>query len=178
MADSAASRKALGFLTIVGHEPHGLFGGYLLLNAAGRPLEFHCTAPVKPNRAQQILFGPTLEPYLYGEHIGAALVNKSEVTPLVVLVDVAPALAVRSHIRAPTALVCGEGSSPNGKTTPGFCEFVVGANQLAVQTQRAADRETICERLAALGEIFDLREPFGRIREAIEEAQRASLKAA
>jgi hypothetical protein len=57
---------ALGFLAVVEHELHGLFGGYLLLNATGRPLEFHCTAPVRPNRAQQILYGPTLEPYLYG----------------------------------------------------------------------------------------------------------------
>ena len=42
----------------------------MLLNLAGRPLEFHCTAPVKPNRVQQILYGPSLQPYLYGEQIG------------------------------------------------------------------------------------------------------------
>jgi hypothetical protein len=178
MADSAASINALGFLTVVEHEPHGLFGGYLLLNASGRPLEFHCTAPVKPNRAQQILFGPTLEPYLYGEHIGATLVNKTELLPLVVLVDVAAALAVRSHIKLPAALVYGGDSSEDSRPLSGLIEFAAGSNRLAVPTQRGADRQIISERLAALGEIFDLREPFGRIREALEEAQRASLKAA
>ena len=58
------SAACLGFLTVVEHAELGLLGGYLLLNAAGRPLEFHCTAPVKPNRAQEILYGPTLRPYL------------------------------------------------------------------------------------------------------------------
>src|SRR5688500_11494160 len=64
---SDAAPQALGFLTVVEHDQFGLVGGYLILNSSGRPLEFHCTAPVKPSRAQQILYGPTLTPYLYGE---------------------------------------------------------------------------------------------------------------
>src|SRR5438477_8506074 len=95
----------LGFLTVVRHAQHGLFGGYLVLNAAGRPLEFHCTAPVKPNRAQQILFGPTLEPYLYGEQIGQALLGKGGVEPGVVCTDLSPVLAVRDYTAVPVALV-------------------------------------------------------------------------
>src|SRR4051812_23172961 len=64
MTAGGASPAALGFLTVVEDEQQGLVGGYLLLNPLGRPVEFHCTAPVKPNRAQQILYGPTLRPYL------------------------------------------------------------------------------------------------------------------
>ena len=71
--DSKATQPLLGFLSILDHPQHGLTGGYLLLTLAGRPIEFHCSAPVKPTRAQQILFGPTLAPFLYGEHIGQAL---------------------------------------------------------------------------------------------------------
>ena len=55
------SLPAIGFLTVTRDLEQGLFGGYLLLNALGRPLEFHCTAPVRPNRAQEILYGPTLD---------------------------------------------------------------------------------------------------------------------
>ncbi len=84
------SPTALGFLTVIEHPQHGLMGGYLVLNGAGRPLEFHCTAPVKPNRAQQILYGPTLEPFLYGEQIGQALVAKSQLEPLLICTDVRP----------------------------------------------------------------------------------------
>ena len=73
---------ALGFLTVVDSPQHGLFGGFLLLNGGGRPLEFHCTAPVKANRAQRILYGPTLMPYLYGEQIGRTLVEKSKISKM------------------------------------------------------------------------------------------------
>src|SRR3954469_20221301 len=105
MGDDAKSVPTLGFLTVVEHPQHGLFGGFLLLTMNGRPLEFHCTAPVKPNRAQEILFGPTLAPYLYGEQIGRTLLAKSSVEPLVVCTDLAAMLAVREHTAAPVALV-------------------------------------------------------------------------
>src|ERR1700674_2968908 len=81
---------ALGFFTVLEHGQHGLVGGYLILNSSGRPLEFHCTAPIKPNRAQQILFGPTLESYLYGEQIGQALLGKGATEPAVVCTALSP----------------------------------------------------------------------------------------
>lgn len=63
--------------SVVAHEQHGLFGGFLLLNRTGRPLEFHCTAPIRPNRAQDIFYGTSLESYLYGEAIGSTLLAKA-----------------------------------------------------------------------------------------------------
>jgi hypothetical protein len=174
-------------------------GGYLVLNIAGRPLEFHCTAPVKPNRAQQILYGPTLEPYLYGEQIGQALFSKSSLEPLVIFTDRAPALAVRTLIDVPLALVLPRTDSSTEPTAapPGdetaeassgqkyridaphvdangsrFTMFAIGRNRLAVAPDRDADRTAVQERLVDLADAFDLAEPFDRIREAIEEAQR------
>jgi hypothetical protein len=183
------SAATLGFLTVVEHAQHGLMGGYLLLNVAGRPVEFHCTAPVKPNRAQQILYGPTLEPYLYGEQIAGALVGKSTVEPLVVCTDVRPVLAVRELIAVPVALVLPPDPADHAaETSPvatnyrvnaphvlaNLSLFHVGQNRLAIATENETDRALLVERLAALGDRFDLAEPFGRIREAIEEAQRGS----
>jgi hypothetical protein len=187
------STPSLGFLAIVQHELHGLFGGYLLLNSAGRPLEFHCTAPVKPNRAQQILYGPTLEPYLYGEQIGATLINASQQLPLAVLVDQHAALAVRQHIQLPAAMMAhgpsNTATSPNGsELLPGdergftaqqeFDELTVGHNHLWVPKRYAADRALLLQRLSSGEEWFDFSEPFDRIRAAIDEAQRATGKAA
>ena len=178
MSDSIASAKAIGFLTAIERAPHGLFGGYLLLNTAGRPLEFHCTVPLKPNRAQQILYGPTLEPFLFGEQIGATLVNKSALEPLVVLVDVPAMLAVREHIDLPTALVMAGGGT-QFVNLPEYCsELMLGRNRLALPSRYVADRDLISQRLTALDELFDLVEPFTRIREAIEEADRSTAKAA
>ena len=186
------SQPALGFLTVVEHETDGLFGGYLILNLAGRPLEFHCTAPIRANRAQEILYGPTLEPYLYGEQIGQTLLDKGTVAPLVVCTDRVAAMAVRQWVDVPVALVvppeenglvCPETaaeavsagkhwrvdmSHPQG---PPLCHFQVGANRLAVAGRSAADRDLIADRLRDVADSFDLAEPFCRIREAIEEAR-------
>ena len=96
---------ALGFLTIINNPQHGFFGGYLILNMSGRPLEFHCTAPIKPNRAQEILYGPTLEAFIYGEQIGQTLLKQSSHEPLMVCTDCEPALAVRQYVSWPVALV-------------------------------------------------------------------------
>lgn len=172
--DGDDSRSAaLGFLAIVEHEPHGLFGGYLALNSAGRPLEFHCTAPVKANRAQQILYGPTLAPYLYGEQIGHALVSRAKLTPPLVLTDAPHALAARDVLDLPVGLLLRE-ATPGEPVDPALVAFAVGAHQVGVPQRFASDRETIVARLAPLVERLDLAEPFARIHEAIGEARKAA----
>jgi hypothetical protein len=177
---------AVGFLTVLEHDEHGLVGGYLLLNPAGRPLEFHCTSPLKPNRAQQILFGPTLEAYLYGEQIGQTLLKQSSLSPLAVCTDVEAALAVREYASGPVTLVVSNSEGATRATTmtstvwrvdaahragPHLTAFALGRNQLAVPAQRDDDRQAILTRLEGLGE-FDLSEPFERIREAVDEAHK------
>ncbi len=186
----AKSKPALGFLTVVENPQHGLFGGYLVLNMAGRPLEFHCTAPIKPNRAQEILYGPTLESFLYGEQIGQTLINQANATPLMICTDREPVLAAREHIETPLALVfppeseTGEEKQPDSsgrifrldaahRDGPKLAIFRLGCNRLGLPERAEEDRRLITERLAELAGSFDLAEPFERIRNAIEEAQQA-----
>jgi len=169
--DSRASnsRPALGFLTVVQNSQYGLFGGYLILNTAGRPLEFHCTAPIKPNRAQEILYGPTLESFLYGEQIGQTLINQGGINPLLVCTDREPALAAREYMTTPLVLVLDQ---PH-RGGPRLVTFQLGRNHLALPERAEGDRQLITEGLAELADSFDLAEPFQRIRDAIEEAQQA-----
>lgn len=185
-ATVSKSKSTLGFLTVVADPQHGLFGGYLVLSTAGRPLEFHCTAPIKPNRAQEILYGPTLEPYLYGEQIGQTLLSKSQAGPLVVCTDLAPVLAVREHVAVPVVLVLAGAPPAPAEQGPDrtwrldephaggarWNAFAWGRHHLAVAREAPDDRTIAAERLAVLDESFDLAEPFSRIREAIEEARR------
>jgi hypothetical protein len=178
-------QASLGFLTVVEHEEHGLVGGYLLLNTAGRPMEFHCTAPVKPNRAQQILFGPTLQSYLYGEQIGQTLITKSSLEPLVVCTDVVAALAVRDYVATPVAFVVATpDEAPTGaslvwrvdtaqRDSSHLHSMTLGRNQLAVCGAHEGDLLAIAERLQCVCEL-DLAEPFERIREAVEEAHKGA----
>lgn len=189
MAQSGVKSKShLGFLTVVEDSEYGLFGGYLVLNTAGRPEEFHCTAPIRPNRAQQILYGPTLEPYLFGEQIGQALLLKAKARPLLVCTDREAALAVREHVDIPVALVLPAESAPSRESEPSgsgsqwridpphgslrLVPFRLGRNCLAVPSLAVEDQQLIQKQLGGWGESFDLGEPFGRIREAIEEARR------
>lgn len=71
-------RPTFGYLLVVEDDLHGFTGGLLLVCERGRPLEFHCTEPVSPSRAEQILFGPTLREHVCGEQIGGALVAKAK----------------------------------------------------------------------------------------------------
>ena len=190
------TKPTLGFLTVTDHPQDGLFGGYLVLNMAGRPLEFHCTAPIKPNRAQEILYGRTLEAFVYGEQIGQTLINQSSTSTQLVFTDREPALAARQHVSAPLVMVLPsdprimppvEGESATAAESaktfrldtahdggPRLALFQHGGNRLALPERDGEDRRLIVERLAELEESFDLSEPFERIREAIEEARQAA----
>ena len=172
---SDTSPAALGFVTVIENEQLGLVGGYLILNQAGRPQEFHCTAPVKPSRAQQILFGPTLAPYLYGEQIAQALITKGTISPLVVWTDQASVLASREFVSMPVVLVVVQDGvlDEARRHFDAVVEFEVGRYRVAVPRNREPDREVVVERMQ-FAPTFDLREPFDRIREAVEEAQRAA----
>lgn len=164
--DAGGDAVAFGFLTVVDSPAHGLFGGYLLVDAAGRPLEFHCTAPVKVSRAQAILYGPTLHGHLHGRQIGGALLAEGGVAPVVVLTDQEAMLQVRPHTSLPVALVRkGDGpADPAG--------FLVGAAHVGPTAGDPVRQTAIRDRLAELGSAVDLCEPFERIRAALDEAAR------
>lgn len=192
MSEDTKSKPALGFLTVVDDRQHGLFGGYLVVNTSGKPLEFHCTAPIKPNRAQEILYGHTLLPYLYGEQIGQTLLTAAKAEPLAVCTDCQPALALGEYIDVPVVLVLAS-DCPRDETTGeppssahsnktwrvdephvgklGLTSFHLGRNHLALPATDSLGRELLTGRLAEMADSFDLSEPFDRIRDAIEEAR-------
>jgi hypothetical protein len=167
MQQPAAEGTTYGFLTTVDSGSHGVFGGYLLVDVLGRPLEFHCTAPVKVSRAQQILYGPTLAGHLHGRQIGGALLAEATCQPVVLLTDVEAMLQVRPHTPLPVALVrrCPDPASP--PVAPADALTFAG-----VVVVPPAGTPALATHLEALAAAVDLSEPFERIRAAIEEAQR------
>src|SRR4051794_7383154 len=140
-APNTPSGPCLGFLTVLENADLGCVGGYLLLNAAGRPLEFHCTAPIRPNRTQEILYGPTLRPFLYGEQIGQTLLKKSKVTPIVVCTDSEPALAVREFSDCPVVWVMAAAAGlPSGVVGR---QFQLASNQVAAAVGNPNDEQLV-----------------------------------
>ena len=100
----------LGFLTVINYPRTGFVGGFLVLNSVGRPVEFHCTTSLKPNRAQEILFGNALEPYLFGEQIAQTLVRKSQVDIGFLFTDSPGVLALQDFVEQPIIYVPQPGS--------------------------------------------------------------------
>jgi hypothetical protein len=145
-----------GFLTIL-REGAGYLGGYLVTNLWGRPLEFRLSSAVQPNRVQQILYGQSLEPYICGDLIGKALVDKTATAAQVIFTDQAAALDLRLRFELPVALV-HPSAAVSPTTHPHF-------------PSDAAVVRAFCDRMGN----FDFAEPFSRIREAIAEARKLGI---
>ncbi|MDZ4688997.1 MAG: hypothetical protein SH850_28305 [Planctomycetaceae bacterium] len=154
----------LGFLTAVEDADGGIVGGLLVTNRFGRPLEFQCTTPVRPNRTQQILYGPTLRPYLLTEVIGRTLLEKVGVQPHLVLTESPELLDLRLHVPMPVAsLVAADADPADGVV------MVLGQQRLRFHADFPQDGRDIERRKDQVPETADLKEPFERIREALSE---------
>ena len=104
-ADEKNKTAHLGFLTALGDLRHGVIGGFLVLNMTGRPAEFHCTSPVRPNRAQEILYGETLKSFVYGEQIAPALVGRAKLELAAVLTNDPNMLSAIGLLNVPLGIV-------------------------------------------------------------------------
>ena len=166
----------LGFLTAVEDTDRGFVGGLLITNRFGRPLEFQCTAPVKPNRTQQILYGPTLKPFVLGELIGRTLIEKVGVKPHFVLVESTELLDLRNVTSTPIACLLEVDSVKSGQPTSTLSNSLSFGRETIVFSSSHKDDRSEIEKLTKLVPAdADLREPFERIREALNETIRLSI---
>ena len=157
----------LGFLTVL-HDAAGFTGGYLVTNAWGRPLEFRLTTPVQPNRVQEILYGATLGDYIHADLIGKTLVDKTSVTPTLIVTDTIEVLTLRTLVNMPVIAV---GASDGAITI----EHARSSKPLSILAIHGSDGAAIDSFLNDLDAGVDLAEPFARIREAVSEARNSGL---
>jgi hypothetical protein len=163
----------LGFLTAIEVPERGFVGGLLVTNHFGRPLEFQCTAPLKPNRAQEILYGPTLVPYVLGDLIGRTLIEKVGVKPHLVLTERNDLLPLRDLVTIPVACVDEAAPIAESSTTtpaaeePSLCRL--GRQILRFHAAHADDQAVAQKGADSVPNDADLREPFERVREALNE---------
>lgn len=161
----------IAYFTVVADERTGWTGGLLLLSRAGRPLEFQCTLPVRPSRAHEILFGPSLRDHLISEVIGPLLIRQCRMPMSLLCCDQPEALNLQPLTKAPVTLVCEAAEGEEGPITD---DMLIGCESisLAGATLRTAMENT--ESVKGLARQFDDLpdgvEPFERIREAIKEA--------
>jgi hypothetical protein len=180
-ADSVKALAAFGFLTVLESPEHGLFGGYLVLSPQGRPLEFRCSTPVVASRAQEILYGPTLRPYLLTDVIGHSLVAGSELSVEAILTDewdMLPLGLLRREQVMHVERIAGEFSSTLRAHADHDPEQSFEFQGCRITTPSALDATRLIAQLEPLATNIHLAEPFERIRAALTEAQLATHDAA
>jgi hypothetical protein len=163
-----------GFMTIL-HETNGYVGGYLVTNIWSRPLEFRLSTAVQPNRIQQILYGRALQPYIFADLIGKALVERTSTPAHMILTDRAPLLELRPRIETPVIYLASlnEGACSEELKNAILVERLRdGLPRVFCHSGFAGDQEIIRGLLGRLSESTDINEPFGRVREAISEARK------
>lgn len=163
----------LGFLTTLEVPEQGFVGGLLVTSRHGRPLEFQCTAPVKPNRTQEILYGPSLGPFLLGELIGKTLIEKVGVKPHLVLTEQEEVLELRNHVGMPIAWVDALTAPPAESATESPL-IRLGKQLIRFHPPHLEeDHQAVTAHAKEIAREADLREPFQRVREALLETVRS-----
>lgn len=163
------SNAIFGFLAVTETSANVCCGGLLALTATGRPLEFHCTAPVMANRAQQILFGATLKEYLVCDQIGRALIGKLNICPDLFLVDDRGLIPIANQVPQPVIWVERVAHKPNAKLIPpNEHQRETTGSRFDLITGEMAYVERWVSHFT---ETLPLWEPFQRIYQAIEAAQ-------
>jgi hypothetical protein len=178
-APAASTPPQLGFLTVL-HEANGYVGGYLATNSWGRPLEFRLSSAVQPNRVQQALYGGTLEPYVCGELIGKALVDKASVAVQLVVTDREAVLELRRRLDAPVVWLAPPDdarAAALAATGAAVRPASGGRGPLVHHPRYPGDGPAARELLGRLDAALDLAEPFTRIREAVGEARKLGVAA-
>ena len=80
-------------------------------------------------------------------------------------------LAARPYTSLPLAFVHSGEHRIDGPHNLASPVFMRGKTRLSVHGQHTEDQEKVLSKLKELDNHFDLSEPFGRIREALKEAQ-------
>ncbi|MEQ9411194.1 MAG: hypothetical protein RIK87_26005 [Fuerstiella sp.] len=159
----------LGFIAAVEVAGRGYVGGLLVTNHNGRPLEFQCTTPVKPDRTQEILYGKMLRPWLLGELIGKTLLDRVSIKPEMVITSDPDILELRNHTDVPVACTFEADAGKKGRTASADTVSELGGRRLSFHQNHAADSQFVSRQRHLIPGQADLEEPLDRVQEALNE---------
>lgn len=149
-------------------------GAILATDEWGKPLEFRCTAPVRPTQLQRTLYGTSLLPHVLTELIGKPLFNSLKEKPQLVLINEAAYFDVRHKIDLPVIRIKKVNEArgnENGKSKSLLIQSASGKFEsldIAPHWNFATDLDAVSQRLTELFGRWDLKEPFDRLREGLQ----------
>jgi hypothetical protein len=166
---ASQSESRLGFITVVETPDLGFSGGLLVVNSHGRPVEFHCTSPVKVNRAQKILYGGTYQNFLFCDQIGASLIEKARTQPSAYVTDQVDMLPLSETVDVPVLLLPSEPQTIENRID--LNHFKLNDRRLWFHSLFGEPTEPMQDLCQQFTRTLPIDEPLERIREAISEAQ-------
>ncbi len=104
--ESACQPTKIAFMGHREFEDGGSYRGAILVTDDwGKPLEFRCTAPVKPTSVQRTLYGSTLMPHILVELIAKPLMDALNEKPAAALVSEPLFLGLRHKVDLPVVWI-------------------------------------------------------------------------
>ncbi len=160
-------------------------GALLVTDSRGIPKDFRYTEPIQPSRLEKILYGNALGAYLVEEVILNALVEALGASPVLWLCrDRALFLPLYNKTKLPVIFLHQGGHSPLDHVgeiqSQGENSFLVqlyalrDAFLMEVPEQETRKMEQHVALLQEVAETMDLTEPFGRMKEAMVAVEDAS----
>ncbi len=153
--------KYIAFLDVLELDDNTAFrGGCLVTDLETKPVEFRCTAAIRPTDLQRMLYGKKLMEYVSNDLVGIPIIKALQSKPILVLVRKPDLLKLRPNIAVPVLWIetSAEGDIQRISSSPGFREEAEGAKSVL----KNFSKEEIIE-------------PFTRVQNAVEEAHRQKV---
>jgi hypothetical protein len=152
-------------------------GAILITDDWGKPLEFRCTAPVKPNPVQKTLYGQTLLPHVLVELVGAPLLQAVQERPEIIVIQESLFFDLRHKTETPMVRLWRQGADVklSGEEGERSKPVVVASESgkfdpvvMETHWKFGGDMDFSRERLRELFGRWDLVEPFERLSKGLE----------
>jgi hypothetical protein len=148
-------------------------GGALITDIETKPYEFRCTSPVRPTSIQRMLYGDTLEEYVYVELIGVPLIKAAKEKPGLILVRNPLLLRIRPFLSYPVVLIRRD--SKSATTTGGTAENEPKPVIVSPHREFPTEASAAQAMLAPLMQKRDPLEPFERLQVALAESHKQRI---
>jgi hypothetical protein len=172
IAASSNGTLLIGFVVVVEREDGSCEGSYLCTDLSGVPVEYRYTSPIKPTRAQKLLYGAALERELFGRCIAGVLLKNVEHKPAAVLTDRELVFRGSDGYDFPVFQVTFGAPGHGDSETTRSVETPAGTIGLRWRDKDAPRANELVERLCGV----ELKEPFARAQNILEEVRRMAPK--
>lgn len=172
-----APEAAIGFLGYREFDDGEAYRGAILVTDQwSKPLEFRCTAPIRPTQLQRTLYGKSLLPHVLTELIAAPLISSVRERPQLILIADDAYFDVRYKTTAPVIRVTRHiGAKPKQSDQPKSKALLIQSEsgrfaqvEIEAHWRFGSDLESCGDRLRGLFGRWDLIEPFQRLNEGLQ----------